>query len=601
MTAQEQLNEINIQGEREKSEDPVSTGDVVEVEKDYPSSSVADQLKDVPGLMWMRSGGEGRRISLSIRGVSNQQVQVQWEGVPLNTALGGGTDLSQVPTWGDEVIEVYRGGNSVLGSSALGGGIHIKKKRIENKEHVLIGLRGGGFGSLGGRLRIQDEIDGWGLQTGVEGTHRQGDFTFIDHNGNQRKRLHNGSLDWSVTGTVQSPEIQGHSFQFNTWLQESNREMPGVEQFPTLDAYLDQDRWVNSFAWNFPETSLLSSQVRWWYHQRQSHYTSSSSLMGSDVDNRLRSRATGGQGDTRWLISDWVTAVARLDGSIERANVSLKGTLTENKQAEQRAILGTTQAVEFSLWNEKVLLIPALRTDWTSDQSLVVLPKAGALFSPVEWAIFSVNGSRAYRPPSFEELYFDQGSTKGNPELNPEKAWSLDTQIKLGNSDYWIRGTVYALWIDNLILFLPTSAFLIQATDSKSAQSFGYEGEAHLTLAKYVNLRGGYTYTETQFEDTGEALPAKSPHSAFGRLSWKQSFSTLSGDIRWRSAFPLDRFGQLKEEGRFMLDASWKAQFSDEIYILLEGFNLLDKQDAVDAMLQPLPGRSFFATTSIRF
>jgi len=377
--------------------------------------------------------------------------------------------------------------------------------------------------------------------------------------------------------------------------------MPGVEQFPTLDAFLEQDRWVNSLLWRFPNTNSLTSHARWWYHQRESHYTSSASLVGSDIDNNLVSRATGGDGEMQWLIQDWLTAILRVDGSIEQADISLMGSRSESKQVEQRAVVGTTQAIEFSFWNEQLLLIPALRTDWTSDQSLVVLPKAGLLYRPVEWTLLSVNGSRAYRPPSFEELYFDQGSMKGNPDLNPEKAWSLDTQVKLGTEQYWVRGTVYSLWIDNLILFLPTSAFLIQATDSKAAQSFGYEGEAHVSLGKYVTLRGGYTFTETQFEDSGEALPARSPHSAFSRLSWKQSFSTLSGDVRWRSSFPLDRFGQLKEEGRVMMDASWKAQFSDTIYILLEAFNLLDKQDAVDAMLQPLPGRSFFATTSLQF
>ena len=115
-----------------------------------------------------------------------------------------------------------------------------------------LSVRGGGYGSIGGRLSVQDGGDHWGVRTGLESTRRDGDFAFIDHNGNSRIRNHNGSLDWSWTGAVYGKDLAGHNIRFNTWIHESIRQMPGAEQFPTPDALMTQARQLGSLTWNLP-------------------------------------------------------------------------------------------------------------------------------------------------------------------------------------------------------------------------------------------------------------------------------------------------------------------------------------------------------------
>ena len=220
--------------------------------------------------------------------------------------------------------------------------------------------------------------------------------------------------------------------------------------------------------------------------------------------------------------------------------------------------------------------------------------------TPMDWVSLRLNGSRSHRPPAFEELYFEQGSVRGNPDLNSESAWSLDGDIRVGNETQWLRIGAFSMWIDNLILFLPTSAFVLEASDSKQATSIGFEGEVGLAVTKDLGIRGGYSRTTARFEDSGEYLPFRSPHTSFGALIWQRESTMAKATVAWRSSFPMDRFGQLREEGRLQLDGQLRHDFSPEFQMLLEANNLLDKQDAVDNLLQPLPGRTIFVTTTIK-
>ena len=195
LEAQETLDTVTIEEEREKSEDPLSSGVTLKTADETPSQTLGESLEGIPGLQVMGAGGEGRRKSLSIRGLSNQQVQVLWEGIPLNTALGGGVDFSQIPIWGEEQIDVYRGGNGLLGANALGGALHVFAPGKPRSTEGALSLRSGGFGAIGGRLSAQKGGQHWGVRTGLEGSWRDGDFPFIDHNGNRRIRAHNGSMD----------------------------------------------------------------------------------------------------------------------------------------------------------------------------------------------------------------------------------------------------------------------------------------------------------------------------------------------------------------------------------------------------------------------
>ena len=305
--------------------------------------------------------------------------------------------------------------------------------------------------------------------------------------------------------------------------------------------------------------------------------------------------AHGGRVHFRWLPTPWLSPFWSVDGSGESAQIELTGVPSEERRIQGGSGLG----IDTQFFQDRLLFSPGVRVEWLSDQGTVILPKAGVQVHPWSMLTITMNGSRSFRPPTFEELYFEQGSVRGNPDLNSESGWNLDADIRVGSEQYWIRMGVYSMWIDNLILFLPTSAFVLEATDSKSATSQGVEGEAGLSLTRHLGVQLGYSLTDARFADTGEFLPFRSPHMGSGAITWRREGTRAALSMVWRSSFPMDRFGQLHEEGRIQLDGEIRHRFSPHFTLFLEGHNLLDKRDAVDDLLQPLPGRTIFVTTTI--
>ena len=82
-------------------------------------------LDAATGLNIRRYGGLGSFSTVSIRGSTAEQVLVFLDGVPLNSASGGGVDIGRLPLAGVEQIEIHRGNvPSQLGGNSIGGVVH---------------------------------------------------------------------------------------------------------------------------------------------------------------------------------------------------------------------------------------------------------------------------------------------------------------------------------------------------------------------------------------------------------------------------------------------------------------------------------------------
>ena len=90
------------------------------------AESVPQLLSEQAGVIVTRLGGMGSTATISLRGSTANQVLVYVDGVPLNTATGGGVDLGAIPIGDVERIEIYRGMSPIaFGASAIGGVVSI--------------------------------------------------------------------------------------------------------------------------------------------------------------------------------------------------------------------------------------------------------------------------------------------------------------------------------------------------------------------------------------------------------------------------------------------------------------------------------------------
>ena len=110
-------------------------------------TTVAEALRQVPGVALAQSASYGSATSLFIRGGESKFTKVLLDGVPVNDA-GGAFDFSSLTTDNVERIEIVRGPSSVLyGSDAVAGVVQIFTRRGTRGVHGDLAVRGGRFGT----------------------------------------------------------------------------------------------------------------------------------------------------------------------------------------------------------------------------------------------------------------------------------------------------------------------------------------------------------------------------------------------------------------------------------------------------------------------
>jgi outer membrane receptor protein involved in Fe transport len=113
--------------------------------EDQGVETVADALRNVPGVAVNRTGQMGAVTSAFIRGGNSNYNLVMIDGIPLND-FGGAFDLAPLPTEGVDQAEVLRGPQSALyGSNAVAGAINIVSDQGEGSPHFNFSGEGGSY------------------------------------------------------------------------------------------------------------------------------------------------------------------------------------------------------------------------------------------------------------------------------------------------------------------------------------------------------------------------------------------------------------------------------------------------------------------------
>jgi iron complex outermembrane receptor protein len=101
---------------------------VIEVDERLPASSdVSTVVDSASGTTVQRFGGLGDWSGVSIRGSTLRQVQVVLDGIPLNPDGASAVNLSELPLFAFERVEIFRGNAPPeLAASPIGGVVHLR-------------------------------------------------------------------------------------------------------------------------------------------------------------------------------------------------------------------------------------------------------------------------------------------------------------------------------------------------------------------------------------------------------------------------------------------------------------------------------------------
>ena len=488
-------------------------------------TTVADALRQVPGLSLAQTGSYGGATSLFIRGGESKYTKVLVDGMPVNDA-GGAFDFASLTTDNVERVEVVRGPASVLyGSDAVAGVVQIFTRPGGGRIRGELSGRGGGFGShdADGAVRGGTEHGGFSLGGGRHAT-------------DGFQAFNSGFRSEVVSGMLHGARGRGDA-------RLTLRYTDAAFHFPTNGS----GQVVDSNAVRRDDRLAVGLDAGW---RLASALEVRAALASHDLHG-----VTDNQPDSPGDVGDYYYTTAdrsrRRSGDV-RVNLSLPGAtrLTLGGQVERQwqasetkssfGDNGVTATRRTTGAYAQLLLAPverytvALGGRYEHNErfgDFVTYRGAGTVRVAAGTRLRGSVGT-AFREPTFLENY-GGAFVIGTPSLKPEHALSVDAGIE---QDLGGWGTLGATWFANS--FRDLIDYKYSATEPNyfniaRTRARGVELEGRATLPAGFDANVAFTYLDTRVVDPGTETTATALFAPGAHLLRRPSH-TLDVGAGWR-------------------------------------------------------------------
>ena len=644
------LGEVTIRAEPidedAPSEDRTVFSTVIDTsEKTAEADTLTDVLAESVGVQVRRLGGLSAFSTLSIRGSNPGQVQFYIDGVQLSRAQNEVVNLSDLPLDAVERVEVYRSFVPVAFSRAgPGGAVNIVTRSPGPVPRTGISSSYGSFQTRKVSAERSQRIGRWEYLLFGNYMGSKGDFEFHNDNGtpsdvnpyddftDTRRNNAFNAVDLLGKGALHLSERAVLTLTDQAFWK--NQGVPGRDTTPALDSSLEQFRNLAHLRGDFSEVGVPGLDVRTTAHliYDQAQFDDSRGEIGGvfrDTDDRTF--AAGADTLFTYYWGRYQVPSLLLASGYETYNPSDRIFPAGAGPDQNRALVTVAGQDEISLWNERVVVAPAIRWEWLRDDFSGSVPPqvAGAAQPRAQTDNFTSprlgtqvrvlpvltmlgNIGRVYRAPNFTELFGARGVVVGSSDLDAEKAFNRDVgfrywQEHLGRIDE-IR-LEYAYFdndIDDLIVLVPVSANVLRPQNI-DARIRGHELVLFVRALRHVELTANYTHQHAVDESgestDGNRLPGRADYEAYFRAELYAERARVYFDISLIGDYFLDRsenqFSRVPARQLYGVGVSGRP-FDPKLTLTFEVKNLTDDQTE-DFAGFPLPGRSYFGTVQYGF
>lgn len=549
-----------------------------------------------PGAALLDFGGALAVTTVTVRGGSADQVQVLFDGVPLNGSAGGGLDLSLVPGALLGGLRVVRGADGVrAGGGALAGAVSLEP--ATGSRAVLTTGSLGTFGASASHAREHADPEGllsWLVAADVRRS--RGDFGYRrdptpELSGNdaieQFDRVNNDALLGSALVRLERISGEGRGWSALALLGAAERGLPGPIYSPTPQARQASASAVGQVRGRW-RAGDAGGEVP--VFLRGSLLGSSAGGLG-EVDANQRSLDLGTMPTATWTLGAHRLEVRGLLGA-ELFHGPLHG---------DRARVRGGLAAEFSRPTGRFTWTAAVRADRWGDAG-ALLPRLGGSVQATSWLTVFANGSGGFRAPSFGELYFSGGPVVPNPDLTPERSWSADLGARAGTGKSFVSASTFVGRYADVIVYELFTGFRAKPFNVGEARVAGLELEAHhvagpldLTLAATLLSTTNLVPGANSF---GRALPYRPSKRLVARADWRKDGARAAIEAQATGRAAANRANTRFVDGFIDLRASAGVSLGRGVWLSAEVRNALGVTDRATIDGYPLPGRMGLAHVS---
>lgn len=568
------------------------------------ATNLTDLLSSESNMQITQGGVLG--TSLSLQGLSGENVKFLVDGVPVVGRLNGNIDMNQLNLYNVDHVEIIEGPMSVIyGSNAIAGVVNIITK--ENKSSSLTAFANAYIESVG--------------------------VYNFNAGGSVRRKNNNISLDlsrnffdgYTTNDTVRSmqwkPRLQYNADAYYLYSGSKTRLKLSMQYFDEM--IQDKGNLISPYFEtaidNYFHTVRQTSKIETSYtisQKRQismvgaySTYNRKLEVYYNDLTIPEKQKAGG---DTTAVGSYLLRAWYNRDYPEQKLNyqVGFDGNLERNEG--QRIAGGSQQIGDYAGFlslkydpTKKITIQPGARYTYNTKYKAPIVYSFNIKYGVTPNTAIRTTYARGFRAPSIKELYLDfvdiNHNLHGNPDLKAEYSnnvnlnfsYNRETPKAFLNTEL---GFFYN-YVDNMIWLFQVGNDITTYTYGNVSKFISQGIQANTTISFYpkLTIKAGLSHVGRKFPENTADLSDKKFHystdlNAMATYNFEKYNTSVTANYKFTGRFP-----QLTPDGTFAndyisgysnLDVSiMKSFLQNKFSITAGGKNLLDVKDVSAAIV----------------
>jgi len=529
-------------------------------------AGLVELLQRKAGLEIRATGGPGQPSGVFIRGANSSHTLVLVDGLRVSSSSSGSTAFENIPLDMIERIEVVKGPLSGLyGSDAIGGVVQIFTRTTNQpRGSASVGFGSDSTSAVSAGFSVTEGKTALTLDAGYQqsrprsATNPAAIYTYNP----DRDPYKNAHFLAKLSQTL----WQGETIALTAW---QSRGRTDFDDGPLAGAVFNKQTLSG-----YQLTSENNITSTW----------KSRLILGQTGDDSVITSSNPGKFKTVQNQASWFNEFKTITG-LMTAGIEWRGeklTSDTNYDARKR----NTSSI-FGGYLEKLGPSQLEFTVRRDEEDQFGRRNTGSLsYGYTVSAELSayLRGGRAFRAPSFNDLYYPGFS---NPDLKPERSDQAEAGLRLhstGAQKYRADITYFENRIDDLIVF-DTATFLPQ--NLARARIRGWELQTEGSFAG-MTVKAALTVQRPQDRDTG--LQLRSRAKRFGSVSaarnfgqWDVSADVVASGARFDSASEaaatrMGGYTVLNTSVRYRINKTWSVEvvgqnLTDKKYELAQGYN----------------------------
>lgn len=483
-------------------------------------SNVADALQQIAGIDIRRRGTNGTQADLYIRGGSFDQTLLLVDGIKVDDAQTGHHTMNlALPIEVIKRIEIIKGPAArIFGQNAFNGAINIITKDVPDTD-VSLNVQGGSYNQFNAAVTAGINLD---------------DSSHIIHYSKNTSEGYRFNTDYDNQNFVLKSTFNKKNLPIAMLISLSDRNF-GANGFYASPAATNQYEETMASLIGF-STVIKSGNFTWkprvYWRRNEDEYVfvrnNPSIYRNLHISNKIAAELNG----------SYTSNIGVTGFGIETAKVYLS---SNNLGDNNRFVSTLFLEHRLELFDKKIDITPGVAVTYFSDFKFFAFPGIDIGYQVLDNLRVYGNLGYTYRVPTFTDLNYQSPTTIGNPDLEPEKAFSQEIGLKWNAARFNASVAVFNRDSNRLIDYVKMqSSDPWQPQNIQDVTTKGFETQLDYTFT--VNsfnqkLQLGYSFIEDKIKQSSYAFSQYSvnslKHQVVGSY-YMQFFKNLTNSISYR-------------------------------------------------------------------